>query len=377
MTALAIATSPSRAAAAAHPATVTVDLDAVALNAHRLAMATTGELMAVVKADGFGLGAVEVARAALAAGATRLGTTGFAEARTLREAGVIAPILTWLHPVDADFSLARLDDLDVAVPSTTHLAEVARTAPGARIHLQIDTGMARDGAAALQWHRLFRHAARLERDGMVSVAGLMGHLPCADDPADPSNAAGRARFLAALHLAWRYGLRPRQRHLAATEATLHDPLSHHTMSRCGAGLVGAAGGLRGVATLTAPIVEIRRVSAGTPVGYGHEWTAPQDTRLGLIPLGYADGLPRAAGPCAEVLVRGRRRPVVGRISMDMTVVDLGSTPAHAGDLVTVFGPGDAGEPTIQDWARWAQTLPHEILTGLGRRVERAYAGNVR
>lgn len=358
--------------------TLAVDLGAVAANARRLADAATGALMAVVKADGFGHGAVPIARAALAGGAGSLGVTGLAEALTLREAGLTAPILSWLHPADEDFGPAAQYDVEVAVPSAEHLDRVARTAPGAAIHLQVDVGLARDGAGPRQWGPLFARARLLERAGRIRVVGLMGHLPCADDPLHVSNAHGRRRFAAALQLARSCGLTPAQRHLAATEATLRDPLSHHTLSRCGAGLVGAAGRLRPVANLTAPVVEVRRVRAGTPVGYGHAWTAPRDTTLALLPLGYADGLPRVAGPHAEVLVQGVRRPLAGRVSMDMTVVDAGDLPVVPGTPVTVFGPGDSGEPTIHDWGPWAHTLPHEIVTGLSRRIARVYdAGALR
>jgi alanine racemase len=238
--------------------------------------------------------------------------------------------------------------------------------------------MARDGAEPTAWLGLCRAARRAERQGLVRVVGMMGHLACADDPADPANAWGRTRFAWGLEVARAAGLRPAQRHLAATSATLTDPLSHHTMSRVGAGLVGIdptrTTPLRGAVTLTAPLVSVRSVRAGTSVGYGHTWAAPRATRLGLLPLGYADGLPRAASGRAEVLVRGRRHPLVGRISMDMAVVDLGDVPAEAGERVTVFGPGDEGEPTVADWAGWADTIEHEIVTGLGSRVSRTVRG---
>lgn len=362
----------ANAPAALRP-TLAVDLTAIATNTRRLAEATTGALMAVVKADGFGHGAVTVAQTALAHGAQALGVTGLADAVALREAGLRAPMLAWLHPVDEEFGPAVTHDIQVAVPSLAHLDRVARTAPGAAVHLQVDVGMARDGCAVRDWRRLFSHARTLERSGHVRVVGLMGHLPCADDPREPSNAQGRVRFLSALQLARACGLRPPQRHLAATEGTLRDPLSHHTMSRCGAGLVGVAGGLRPAATLTAPVIEVRRVRAGTPVGYGHAWTAARDTTLALLPLGYADGLPRVAGRRATVLVHGARRPLAGRISMDMTVVDAGDLMVRPGDPVTLFGPGDHGEPTVGDWAGWARTLPHEIVTGIGTRVVRTPA----
>jgi alanine racemase len=200
----------------------------------------------------------------------------------------------------------------------------------------------------------------------------MGHLACADTPAVRANAFGRARFAWGLETARTAGLRPIHRHLAATAATLTDPLSHHTMCRVGAGLVGidpsGTTRLHPALTLTAPLVSVRRVPAGTPVGYGHTWTTPAVTELGLLPLGYADGLPRAASDRAEVLVRGRRRPLVGRISMDMAVVDLGPEGAEAGDEVIVFGPGHRGEPTTAEWAGWSDTIEHEIVTGLGARV---------
>lgn len=364
---------PAPAAEAA--ATLTIDTAAIAANTRLLADRAAGELMAVVKADGFGHGAAEVARTALAFGATRLGVTSVAEAVALRRAGSDAPILSWLNPVDAPYEIARRHDLELGVPSAEHLAAIARRAPGSRVHLMLDTGLARDGAAPQLWPALCRSARELERTGRISVVGVMGHLPCADTPDHHSNADGRARFDHGLAVARAAGLRPRLRHLAATAATLNDPLSHHTLSRVGAGLVGIDpsqradnAGLRPAMTLQAPLVEIRRVAAGTPVGYNHRWQSLHDTVLGLIPVGYADGLPRIVGGSAEVLINGQRRPVVGSISMDMTVVDLGTTSARPGDRVTVFGPGDAGEPTVRDWAGWAQTIEHEIVTGLGARL---------
>jgi len=349
-----------------------VDLGAVAANVELLARRATGELMAVVKADGFGHGATAVARTALTHGATRLGVTSITEALALRADGMAAPTLAWLNPVDADYAAAVAHDVEVAVPSRAHLEAVTSRAPGAVVHLHLDTGLARDGAAPSEWADLCRAARLAERRGLVRVVGLMGHLACADVPGDAANAIGRARFAWGLETARATGLRPAQRHLAATAATLHDPLSHHTLCRVGAGLVGIDPSgrtrLRPALTLTAPLVSVRRVHAGTPVGYGHAWTAPESTELGLLPLGYADGLPRAASGRAEVLVRGRRRPLVGRISMDMAVVDLGQDGAEAGDRVTVFGPGADGEPTTAEWAAWAGTIEHEIVTGLGPRL---------
>ncbi|GAA3659228.1 alanine racemase [Nocardioides ginsengisoli] len=360
-----------RAAVSSGPQ-LTVDLAAIGRNTARIAAATTGEVMAVVKADGFGHGAADVARTALAHGATRLGVTCLAEAWALLDAGLVAPILSWLNPVDADFATAAARDVEVAVPSLAHLAGVAAAAGRPRVHLHIDTGMARDGAEPSSWGALCRAARRAEQRGELEVVGVMGHLGCADDPDDACNALGRTRFAWAVDVARGAGLRPRDRHLAATAATLTDPRSHHTMSRIGAGLVGidpsGTTDLEAAMTLTAPLVQVRRVRAGTAVGYGHAYRTPTATHLGLISLGYADGLPRIASGQAEVLVRGVRHPVVGRISMDQAVVDLGAEGADAGETVTVLG--GPGAPSAAEWAAWAGTIEHEIVTGIGARVPR-------
>ena len=366
---------------ATHP-TLTIDLAAVAANVRTIRRSTSGEVMAVVKSDGFGHGMADVARAALAGGATRLGVTSVEEALALRGAGFSQPVLSWLNPVDADFGRAVASDVELAVPGLPHLRAVAGRASGARVHLQLDTGLARDGAAPEEWMALCRAACSAEQAGDVRVVGVMGHLACAATPAHPANAQGRARFEWGVRVARAAGLRPRDRHLAATAATLSDARTHHTMSRIGAGLVGIDESnsvrLRPALRLVVPLVAVRAVPAGTPVGYGHTWTARHGTRLGLIPVGYGDGLPRCAGDRAQVQVAGVRRPVVGRISMDMTVIDLGADPAacpaRIGDAATVFGPGDDGEPTTAEWARWAGTVEHEIVTGLGPRLRRAVTG---
>lgn len=366
---------------AGHGASLHIDLDAVAANTRLFAGWTTSAVMAVVKADGFGHGAVDLARTALAHGASSLGVTGIEEALALRAAGLEAPVLSWLNPLDAAYAVALVADVDLAVPSLEHLGAIVAAAPQssptrgpARVHLHLDTGMARDGAEPGEWPALCRAARRAEQRGLVRVVAVMGHLACAEDPSDGGNALGRRRFAWGLETARAAGLRPAQRHLAATAATLTDRRNHHTTVRIGAGLVGIdpsrTTALRPALTLSAPVISVRRVRAGTGVGYGHTWTAPTATHLALLPLGYADGLPRAASGAAEVLLRGRRHRVVGRISMDQIVVDLGQEPVLPGETATVFGPGDTGEPTVAEWAGWAGTLEHEIVTGLGARLER-------
>lgn len=360
-----------------HGPRLEVDLSAIAANTRLFASRTEAQVIAVVKADGFGHGAADVARAALAHGATSLGVTSIDEALDLRDAGVEARVLSWLNPLDASYDLALAADVDLAVPSHEHLRAVLRGASPqrpARVHLHLDTGMSRDGAEPSAWPSLCRAARRAEREGLVQVVGVMGHLGCADDPADECNVLGRRRFAWGLEIVRASGLRPPMRHLAATSATLLDPRSHHTHVRIGAGLVGidptGTTVLSHGLTLTAPVVSVRRIRAGSGVGYGHTWVAPRATTVALLPLGYADGLPRVASSRAEVLVRGRRHPLVGRISMDQAVVDLGDHHVEPGETATVFGPGVAGEPTVAEWASWADTIAHEVVTGIGARVRR-------
>jgi alanine racemase len=355
--------------------TLQVDLSAIAANTRRFVRGTSAAVMAVVKADGFGHGLADVARTALASGATWLGVTSIAEGAAVRETGVDAPVLSWLNPVAADVETAVRHRIDLAVPSVRHLAAITAARAGARVHLHLDTGMARDGAAEDEWRALVAAARLAEIAGHVTVVGVMGHLAMADEPGHPVNKRGRLALLNGVELAEQAGLRPSVRHLAATAATLTDPATHLDLVRIGAGLVGIdpAGSTRLCAALrlTAPVVQVRRVAAGVGIGYGHTHVTDRATTLALLPIGYADGLPRAASGRAHVSVAGLRRPVVGVISMDQTVVDLGDHAVEPGEEAVVFGPGDDGEPTVADWADWAGTIPHEIVTGIGHRVERS------
>ena len=364
-------------------ARVLVDKSAIAHNVRLFtSLMRGGKVMAVVKADGYGAGAQAVASAALAAGASCLGAASIDEALALRKAGFTAPILAWLNPVTADFPAALASGIELAVPSLGHLEAIAsaarKTGTEARVHLQVDCGMAREGSAPKQWAALFAATARAVAAGSIDLVGLMGHLSHADSPDDPINAVEARRFAEAKELAHSFGLRPQTLHLAATAAALANPAARHDMCRVGAGLLGIdptrSGALRPALTLQAQIVEIRQIAAGTPVGYGHTWRAPHDTLLANVAAGYADGISRHLSPDARVLVGGRRCPIVGRVSMDQVVVRLGATGAHPGDYVTFYGLGRDGEPTIDDWAAWCGTIPNEVATSLGPRVARVQTG---
>lgn len=361
-----------------------VDLAAVAHNTAVVAQAAGTPVMAVVKADGFGHGAVPVARAALGAGATWLGVASGAEALSLRAAGITAPVLSWLHGLDDDFAAVVAARVDLAAAGPEQLwaiaAGAARAGMPAQVHLKVDTGMSRGGALLADWPHLVSLARRLEADGLLRVRGVWSHLARADEPGNHSIATQVARFEEAVGYARAAGLDPPLRHLANSAAALGAPRTRYDLVRAGIALYGVEPlpgrehGLRPALTLRARAVLVKRTPPGTGVSYQHTYTTSAATTLVLVPLGYADGVPRAASNRAAVWIGGQRRPIAGVVSMDQFVVDAGNLPVQVGDEVVVFGPGDAGEPTVTDWARWLVTNPHEIFTGIGARVSRRYQG---
>ncbi|NJD66839.1 MAG: alanine racemase [Chloroflexi bacterium] len=361
------------------PPTLQTIPEAIGKNVALARARTRSQIMAVVKADGYGHGAVTVARAAIAAGAEWLGTTDIAEASRLRAAGLTVPILTWLNPSGVDVEAAASSRIDVAVGSVDELEALLRqTSPTAlRVHLNMDTGMAREGCPAHEWDALIARAREGERRGKVRLVGLMGHLPLADlaDPAANAPAVSRMRQARTAVIA--AGLDVPLTHLAATSGTLTDPATHFGMVRFGAGLVGidpsGSTELHGASRLTAPIVHSAAVEAGTPVGYGGTYVTAHSTNLSILPVGYADGIPREISPEASVEIRERRYRVVARVSMDQIVIDTGAEHVPLGTTATVFGPEGGVAPTIRDWARWAGTIPHTIVTGIGPRVRRTIA----
>ncbi|WP_207944400.1 alanine racemase [Actinomadura rubrisoli] len=349
---------------------------AVTANVARIRARTPNTIMAVVKADGYGHGAVTVAKAAVAAGAGWLGTTSVAEASALRAAGLAVPILAWLHPGGIDAEAAAAARVDVAVGSVDELgALVARAASAVRVHLYMDTGMSRGGCSRGQWDELIGLAQRGQQARRLRVVGVMGHLPLADRADPAANAAAVAGMREAQRAVRTAGFGSTVAHLAATSGTLTDPATHFGMVRVGAGLVGIDPSgtveMHGASRLTAPIVHTTAAPAGTPVGYAGTYVTDRATHLSVLPVGYADGIPREISPQAGVEIGGRRLPVVGRVSMDQIVIDTGAESVPVGTSATVFGPDGGATPTIHDWARWAGTIPHTIVTGIGPRVKRS------
>ncbi|GAA3433503.1 alanine racemase [Kutzneria kofuensis] len=370
-------------------AEVRIDLDAVKHNVElltRLAVRSGAQTMAVVKADGYGHGAVAVGNAALAAGASWLGVASVDEALELRAAGIQGRIFCWLHTVDDNFGPAVAAGIHLSVSSLRQLWAVnsAARAVGteARIHLKIDTGLTRGGCQPADWPALVEAAASAHDEGTVEIAAVWSHLANADEPGHPSVDVQAARLDEAYKIALDAGLHP-IRHLANSAATLTRPDLHFDLVRPGIAVYGlnpvpGTADLKPAMTFRSSVSLARRVPAGESVSYGHTWTAEKDTTLALVPVGYADGVPRSLSNRMDVWLGGTRRPIVGRVCMDQIVVDCGDDPITDGDEVVLFGPGDHGEPTAREWADKTGTIDYEIVTGMYRpRVRRTYIGGSR
>jgi len=350
-----------------------IDLGAISANVEFLRAAAGVDAMVVVKADGYGHGAVPAARAAVEGGAGWLGTADLDEALALRAAGITTPILAWLHEADADFAAAIEAGVDVGVSSLEQLEALAAAPGRAEVQLKVDTGLGRNGATAAEWPLLVAAAAAHERAGRLHVRGVWSHLSNASERDD---AAQVAAFEEALAVARAAGLDPELVHLAATGAALHRPAARFSLVRLGIGAYGLSPdgaevtGLRPAMELAASAASVKRVPAGQGVSYGYDHVTSAETTLVLVPLGYADGIPRHASGRGQVSINGVRHTVSGRIAMDQFVVDVGDQPVSVGDRVVVFG--NDGAPTVADWAGWADTINYEIITRLGPRVIRRY-----
>ncbi len=367
-------------------AEASIDLDAIRANVARLcSSAPSAQVMAVVKADGYGHGMLPCARAALDGGAAWLGVSALEEALALRAGGITVPVLSWLNAPGEPLSDGVAAGIDLSVSSLWALEETvaaARSAgQAARIHLKVDTGLSRNGAAAAQWPDLVAAAAKTEVAGEVSVVGVWSHFAYADDPGHPTIAAQIRQFDEAIEVAGSAGLRPQVRHLANSAATLTLPAAHYDLVRPGIAVYGlspvpqvATYGLRPAMTVRGCVALVKDVPAGTGVSYGHRYRTQQASRLALIPIGYADGVPRAATNTGEVWLAGRRRRISGTVCMDQFVVDVGDDQVAAGDPFVLFGPGDDGEPTAYDWADALGTISYEIVTRIGVRIPRTYSG---
>jgi len=370
---------------------VVVDLDAIRDNVTALAGHARGsQVMAVVKADAYGHGLVPAARAALAGGATWLGVAQVAEALALRAAGIEAPVLCWLYTPGGDLTSAVRAGVDVSVAAPWALAEAEQAANEsgrtARLHLKTDTGLGRGGCTPQQWRELVTAALAAEATGAVRVVGVWSHLAFADAPQHPTVRRQAEVFAEAVDVATSLGADLEVRHLANSAAVLTSPEVHLDLVRPGLAVYGlspvpdlgssADYGLRPAMSVRSRLALVKEVDAGQGVSYGHTYTTTARTTLGLVPLGYADGIPRHASGAGPLQAAGRRLSVAGRVCMDQLVVDLGPDAAGvaAGDEVVLFGAGTEGEPTAQDWADAAGTISYEIVARMSTRLPRRYTG---
>jgi alanine racemase len=379
---------PTTHTTAQHAATAIVDLDAIGHNVRVLREhAGAADVMAVVKADGYGHGAFAVARAAMAAGAAEIGVATLEEALELRRAGFDGPLLAWLHGPAVDFAPGLAADVAVAVSTGRQLAAVLdaveRTGTPATLTVKVDSGLSRNGAGVEEFDAMLPVLGRARAEEKVRLRGVMSHLACGDDPDSPVNDVQAQRFSDFRSRAAAAGVEFEIAHLANSPAAMTRPDLAFDLVRPGIAVYGqspipARGdmGLIPAMTLTCPVAMVRSLRAGDGVSYGHTWIAERDTTVALLPLGYADGIFRGLSGRFDVLLGGRLRPNVGRVCMDQFVVDLGPGPVDVteGDVAVLFGPGTAGEPTAQRWADLLGTINYEVVTSPRGRVNRVYTG---
>lgn len=356
-----------------------IDVDAIEHNVRHLRRLVQTEVIAVVKAGGYGHGALLAATAALAGGATRLGVADVSEALALRGAGITAPVVAWLHGSDADFRDAAEHGIELGISSLAQLQAAAAAASAEQpvgVHLKVETGLGRNGVEPREWQRVCAEAARLERVGRLRVVGVFSHL---SNTSIDDDRRALARFHDALAEAAAAGVHPPLRHIAASNAAIALPEARLDCVRLGLSIYGlspladrssAELGLQPAMTLRTSVAAVRRVPAGQGVSYGYTHRTAAETTLALVPLGYADGVPRQASGRGPVVIGGRRYTVSGRIAMDQFVVDVGDADVSIGDEVVLFGDPTLGYPAAAEWGDAADTIDYEIVTRIGPRVQR-------
>jgi len=367
--------------------TAEIDLGRRTANVETLKRKINGpQLMAVVKANAYGHGLVPSAIAAKRGGADWLATALLEEAIELRDNSISGPILTWLNTVDDRFDECIERDIDLGVNSIESLTGIASAARGlnkkARVHVKVDTGLARNGVTMKDLPDLISALKRAQQDGLINVVGVMSHFAYADEPKNQTIGEQVGNFKIAVDALTDANFELEVRHLSNSAATLGLPDTYFNLVRPGVAIYGLSPGpevgeavdhdLKPVIRLHAPVVLVKEVSAGTGVSYAHQYHTQTDTKLALIPAGYADGIPRSASNKGPVLIGGKRLTIAGRVCMDQFVVDIGDLPIKVGDHAVIFGDPEIGEPSVNEWAQAAGTINYEIVTRLGARVNRNY-----
>ena len=365
---------------------LTIDLNSVAENLtamRKIVNNSSVKTMGVVKANAYGHGMVQVARKLEAEGIDYLGVADLAEAQELRSAGITSRILAWIHDPADDFVSAVKHDIDLAVSSRDQLLRIQKAATEvgktAQIHIKVDTGLGRNGVTIDELDDLLKATKEAVTSGSVATVGIFSHLSSTGVKEDLVQIE---RFELALKQAANLGLTFELRHLTASDGTLSYPQAHYDMVRLGCALYGLSPfsdnratefGLKPVMCAEGTVVQTKRVAAGEGVSYGYLYRTPRETTLALIPIGYAEGIPRNATGKAEVCINGKRYPILSRIAMDQFVVDVGDASVTPGDRVVIFG--DCG-PTADDLAEAAETINYEIVTRIGGRFVREFIGAV-
>ncbi len=369
------------------PVWAEIDLGAITRNVARLAaVAAPARMCAVVKADGYGHGAVASAQAALAGGADCLAVALVSEGVALREAGIDGPILVLSHAAGEDLDLLIGHDLEPTAYTDAFVAALGVAADRAgrsstnpvRTHLKVDTGMHRVGANPGEAVAL---AAAIEAAPGLVLAAVSTHCAVADEPANPFTAIQLDRFEEAVAAIEAAGFAIPYRHAANTAATITCSRSRYDMVRCGIGIYGLdpSSALAGLVdlepslSLRAQVSHVQRVPAGEGISYGLRYRPATDATIATVPIGYGDGTPRRLGATGgQVLIGGRHRPIAGTVTMDQILVDCGDDPVAVGDDVVLLGRQDEATISAQDWADRLDTITYEIVCGIGPRVPRRY-----
>ena len=368
-------------------ASAEISLLAIADNLKLIKSKTNAQVLAVVKAEAYGHGLIQVGKAAENAGADWLGTALLEEGITLRNSGIKIPIISWLTPLGEDFKAAINLDIDLSISSTELLNEIVLAGKSIkkipRIHVEVDTGMSRGGVGD-DWQLFLNELSKAVAANEINIVGIWSHFARADEPDEVMNKEQLAVFEDRIKSASAAGIKAEFIHISNSAASLTNKSAHKNIIRWGIGLYGLSPDLNNLGDskslnlkpamrLKAKLHLVKAVKAGVSVGYGGTAITKNDTKLGVVTLGYADGIPRNANNLAGVFVAGKRAPLIGRVSMDQFVVDLGSNSlAKTGDEVIVFGDGLGGEYTVDEWAKASGTINYEIVTRIGSRVPRIY-----
>jgi alanine racemase len=362
--------------------TIEINLEAIAANYKTLKSLTSAKVMAIVKADAFGHGMIEVSKKLESINVDMLATADLEEAELIRAAGIKSPLLAWLHGKETDFAKAITNDIQIGLSTVEGLESVA-TAAGkvskvAQVHLKIDTGLGRNGAAIANWPKVISKAVELEAEGLIRLVGVFSHLSGTSEADDMNQLAV---FESAIATAKELGAVFEYRHLAASGAALNYKKTHLDMVRAGIALYGldpnpetsaASFGLVPAMRVSSEVASVKQVPAGHGVSYGYLHKTTEPTTLALVPFGYAEGLPRVATGKASVLLNGKRYPILARIAMDQFVLDVGQDSVKVGDEVVIFGDAKKGEPTAEELAEAAGTINYEIVTRIGGRAKRVF-----